>query len=153
LQTVTLAIAFGSPSAPSTGPALIASSTVGGRSTEDATTADEPGLSATTSRCAIATDAAYGFAAANPVKVGGDWSIGPSRERAYFAVLRGPAGQGLHLVRLGSTMGPDRQTILDLYELTYAGLEQAVRLYVDEYHSEDLKAPVGFTCAAPFDIK
>jgi hypothetical protein len=152
-QTVSLAIAFGSPSAPPTDPARIASSTVGGRSTEDERTADEPGLSATTSRCAIATDATYGFAAANPIKVGGDWRIGPSRERAYLGALRGPAGEGLHFVRLGSTMGPDRQTILDLYEITYAGIAQAIRLYVDEYHLEDLKAPAGFVCAAPFNIK
>jgi hypothetical protein len=27
-----------------------------------------------------------------------------------------------------------------------------VRLYLDEYHSGDLKAPKGFVCAAPFNL-
>ena len=63
--------------------------------------------------------------------------------------MRGPSGEGLHVVRLGSTMAPDKQTILDLYEITYAGMPAPLRLLLDEYHEEPRKAPFGFTCAAP----
>jgi len=54
---------------------------------------------------------------------------------------------------LGSTLGPDKTTILDMYEITYGTPGKTVRLFVDEYHSEDLKAPKGFVCAVPFDLK
>jgi hypothetical protein len=137
-------------SAPSTGPAPTASST--GRGSHDTTTPDAPGLDAASSKCSVATDETYGMAPASPVKIGGGAMAGPAREQQYVSALRGPMGQGLHFVRLGSVMGPDR-TILDMYEISYAGLPQAVRIYVDEYRAETLQAPHGFTCATPLDIK
>ena len=102
-----------------------------------------------TSKCQVSANAQYGFAAEAPVKIGGDFTQGPARQRQYLAALRGPAGQGLHVVRRGSTMAPDKQTILDLYEVTYTGLTTPLRIYIDQYHEEPLKAPSGLTCAAP----
>lgn len=157
-QPVSLNISFigdGAPTAttpkPSDGPTPLTSLTVGGRLPEGAT-ADVPGLTPATSKCPIAEDATYGMGAATPIKVGGDAFNGPARERAYLNALRGPAGQAIRYRRLGSTKAPD-QTILDMYEVTYTGLEKALRLYVDEYHFEELKAPVGFACPAPFPIQ
>ena len=124
----------------------LANSTVGGRPAT-IVSADVPGLIAATSKCAIAEDDAYGFTMAGAIKVGGGVREGPAIERAYLSALRGPAGQGLRAVRLGSTMGPDG-TILDMYEVTHSGLDQPVKLYLDEYHTEALKAPKGFTCAS-----
>jgi hypothetical protein len=133
----------------SSGPPVITSSTIGGRSTTDFTTADVAGLTTATSKCEIAMDPSYGLTPGNAIKVGGGVQAGPARERQYLAALRGPLGEGLHIVRLGSTMAPDKQTILDLYELKYTGLAAPIRLLLDEYHEEPLKAPQGLTCAAP----
>jgi hypothetical protein len=123
--------------------------TIGGRSSTDFTTPDVPGLTSATSKCEVATDATYGFTPGNPIKVGGSFQAGPGRARQYLASLRGPAGQGMRVVRIGSTMAPDKQTILDLYELTHSGLAAAVRLLVSQYQEEPLKAPQGFSCASP----
>ena len=38
-------------------------------------------------------------------------------------------------------------TILDIYEVAHSGLDQPVKMYLDEYHTDTLKAPKGFTCA------
>ena len=125
------------------------SSTVGGRSTTDFTTPDEPGLTAATSRCEIASDATYGLTLDGAIKVGGSFMDGPARARRYLSALRGPGGQGLRIVRRGSTIGSDKSTILDIYEITYAGLTAPIRVYVDQYHEEStLKAPQGLTCTA-----
>jgi hypothetical protein len=129
-------------------PPIMTSSTVGGRSTTDFTTPEAPGLTAATSKCEIASEAAYGQTAGDPIKTGGGFAEGPARERQYLAALRGPAGQSLRIVRRGSTMAPDK-TILDLYEITYEGLAAPIRLYLDEYHDGSLKAPQGLVCAAP----
>jgi hypothetical protein len=136
-----------------TAPPVSMSTTMNGRSTEDFTTADAVGVNPTSSQCAIAGDSTYGFTPAGAIKTGGGDMRGPSREKQYLSVLRGPAGQGLHVVRRGSIMGPDRQTILDLYELSYSGLASPLSLYLDEYHDGTLQAPQGLACAAPITIR
>src|SRR6185503_7317135 len=137
------------PTAAAGVPPVMASSPVAGRSTTDLTTPDESGLTAATSKCGIAGDGEYGLTPAGAIKVGGSFMEGPARARRYLLTLRGPAGQGLHIVRRGSTVGPDKSTILDLYELTYTGLAAPLRVYVDQYHEEStLKAPQGLTCTA-----
>jgi len=132
-----------------TPPELMTSSTIGGRSTVDFTTPSVADLSAATSKCEIATGA-YGLEPGDPIKVGGGPRDGPARERAYLSALRGPAGEGLRVVRLGTTMGADKETILDLYEITYAGLAAPLRLFLDEYHDAPTKAPQGLTCTNRF---
>ncbi|MFZ5856373.1 MAG: hypothetical protein ACOYZ6_06045 [Chloroflexota bacterium] len=96
--------------------------------------------------CPISTDDTYGYTLENPIRVGGDFFSGPSRERAYLDNLRGPNGEKFTYERHGSTHGID--TILDIYELY--GLPTKVILYVDMYKYEQLMAPVGLTCAGPF---
>jgi hypothetical protein len=135
------------PNAPTTGPPIMTSSTVNGRLPGLQST-DEAGLTAATSKCTIATDATYGLTIGSPVKVGGDFNNGPARERQYLMALRGPAGQGLSIVRRGTVMAPD-QTILDLWEVSYTGLAKPIQIYLDEYHEEPLKAPQGLVCAVP----
>lgn len=118
-----------------------------GRSTEDFRTPDVRDLTAATSRCEISDDPTYGSVMEKAIRVGGGASSGPARERQYLAGLRGPNGEGTHVVRRGSLRAPDG-TILDLYELTHMELIKPFRLYLDEYHSETLKAPQGLVCAA-----
>src|SRR6185295_15672483 len=44
-----------------------------------------------------------------------------------------------------TTQAADK-TVLDIYEVTYAGLAAPLRLYLDEYHWETPRAPVGLVC-------
>lgn len=96
--------------------------------------------------CPISTDETYGYTIENPIKVGGDFFSGVQRERAFLDNLLGPNGEPLTYIRQGSLGGND--TILDAYEIS--GLDSPVILYVDMYHFEELRAPVGFACAGPF---
>src|SRR5436190_21695743 len=61
----------------------------------ETTTPSVPGANAASSKCTIATDASYGYAVGNPVKVGGGGMYAGAREIRYFNALRGPAGQGI----------------------------------------------------------
>jgi hypothetical protein len=98
--------------------------------------------------CPISTDETYGYSEANPIKVGGDFISGVSRERAYLDHLRGPNGETLSYERQGSTMSGD--VILDIYHITGSGVDET--LYVDLYNFSELSAPVGFTCNGPFPL-
>jgi len=118
----------------------------------ETTTADVPGLDASSSKCAAADRPMYGFATDDPVRVGGGAAYGPSREVRYLNSLRGPAGQGLHLKRRGTGMGTGG-TILDIYEITYAGLDKPLTLYVDEEHwTPDPKSPKGLLCGVAINL-
>jgi hypothetical protein len=88
----------------------------------------------------------YGYTPEAPIKVGG----GPRGEHEYLQWLRGPDGQQLRYKRLGSCCGfedpslPMGGGLLDMYEVTYDGLETPVTLYLDMYRREDPRAPTGF---------
>ncbi len=98
--------------------------------------------------CPIATDETYGYSESNPIRVGGDFISGVSRERAYLDHLRGPNGETLSYERQGSL--PSVDTILDIYNVTGPGVDEI--LYVDLYNYLELQAPVGFTCDGPFPL-
>jgi hypothetical protein len=127
-------------------PPVVTSSTIGGRSSIDFTTDNVAGLTAANSLCEMASDRGYGLKPDMAVQVGGGLGQGPSRELQYLRALRGPAGQGLHIVRLGAAVGADG-TILDLYQVTYPGLEKPIQIVLDEYHEGPLKAVSGLVCA------
>jgi hypothetical protein len=101
--------------------------------------------------CLVATDDTYGYTQENPIRVGegSDLFGGPARERAYLDNLRGPNGEPISYERTGSLNFED--TILDEYVIN--GLATPVNLYIDIYKFEELKAPVGFTCAGPFNLQ
>ena len=106
-------------------------------------------MSRAPSMCPVATDAAYAYTPEQAVQVGGGAMFVASRERRYLDALRGPAGEPVQYKRGTSLESPDGQSILDKYEVTYAGAEKPVTLYLDAYHFDDrLHAPKGFTCAA-----
>jgi hypothetical protein len=89
----------------------------------------------------------YGFSPENPIHVGG----GPDGQHEFLETLRGPEGQPLAWRRLGSCCEFETPNgimgfgLLDLYEVTYEGLQRPVILYLDMYESGPLMAPVGFT--------
>jgi len=101
--------------------------------------------------CPVASDKKYGRSSDHPIKVGGDFLEGPRREREYLGVLRGPAGEVISFKRIGSTSHADSP--LDMYEVTYAGLEKPVVLYLDEYKWSPPMVPMGFTCSGPIPLK
>jgi hypothetical protein len=94
----------------------------------------------------------YGFSPENPIHVGG----GPAGQHAFLEALRGPEGQPLAWRRLGSCCefetpnGAMGLGLLDLYEVTYAGLEQPVILYLNMYDAGPVAAPAGFLLPEPY---
>ncbi|MBN2502248.1 MAG: hypothetical protein JXB38_15805 [Anaerolineales bacterium] len=111
--------------------------------------------------CEISTDQTYGYEETNPIKVGISNEVDPLdifaqmdgviRQRVYLETLLGPGGETISYERQGSISGED--AILDIYHVTYPGLDQAIILYVDIYHFEYPQAPVGFTCERPFPLE
>lgn len=101
--------------------------------------------------CPVSTDDTYGHTQENAIRVGdgGELFGGPARERAYLDNLRGPNGEPISYERTGSLNFED--TILDEYVIT--GLARTVTLYIDVYKFEELKAPVGFSCAGAFELQ
>jgi len=107
------------------------------------------------SSCPVADDPAFATSQGQPVQVGGGAMFVAARERRYLDALRGPTGEQVQYKRTRTTRveGDDR-TILDVYEVTYAGLEKPSVLYLDAYHFDDaLKAPKGFVCAVPIALQ
>lgn len=106
------------------------------------------------SDCGVSDDPAYGFTMEQPVEVGGGPMFVAARERRYLEALRGPGGEVVRYKRSGTASAkPNALPILDVYEVTYAGLEKPVTLYLDAYHFDDaLRAPAGFTCGAPIGL-
>lgn len=106
------------------------------------------------SACPAADEPDFAVSKDHPVQVGGGPMYVVARERRYLDALRGPMGETVQYRRTGSSpVRADRVTFLDSYELTYAGLEKAITIYLDAYHFDDaLKAPKGFTCAVPFGL-
>ncbi len=93
-----------------------------------------------------AEEDSYGLVPENPVRVGG----GPAGERAYLGALRSPRGEPVVSRRLGSCCefetpnGFNGMGLLDMFEVTYDGLDAPVRLYLDMYDAEEVRAPAGF---------
>ncbi len=94
--------------------------------------------------CEIASSSDYGYSLSDPIRVGGGWA-GANRTIAVLEALRGPDGQGTQFHRVG-TQGSPEGHLVDLYELTYAGLKEPIVLYVDQYSFEVVKTPQGLSC-------
>jgi hypothetical protein len=100
--------------------------------------------------CTTVADPTYGYTQENPIKVGGDAFGGPARERAFLDNLRGPNGEPITYERSGSL--PVDETILDIYRISYEGLDEPINLFLDEYSYEPVQAPIGFTCDPAFSL-
>lgn len=100
--------------------------------------------------CKVSADPEYGFTKDRPVQVGGAGV--PARQRRYLDALRGPKGERLSVERIGSGPGPDDDTLVDLYRVTYDGLEKPITLYLDWYHYTEVFAPQGFRCGTRLEL-
>ncbi|TCO08228.1 2-dehydro-3-deoxyphosphooctonate aldolase [Natronoflexus pectinivorans] len=95
-------------------------------------------------------DPSYGYTKENPIMTGG----GVDRvlnQRRFLNALAGPEGQFVSYRRLGSCCMFKTQNgtfgdtgLLDMYELSYDGIEEPVILYINMYDSDHLQVPVGF---------
>ena len=103
--------------------------------------------------CPLASDPNYGTSQELPIRVGNtNLYDGAAREEAYLQTLRGPNGELVRYERLDALMLAD-QSILDVYQVSYDGLEKPLTLYLDMYSYEMLLLPQGFTCAEPFPLE
>jgi hypothetical protein len=102
--------------------------------------------------CVISADETYGYTEQNPIRVGGGATTIVAREQAYLNALRGPDRQPLQYRRDGTRRRPDG-TLLDVYDVTVAGVEKHVTLFIDAYHWADLAVPRGLTCVALFSLQ
>ncbi len=115
----------------------------------ETTLPDVAGATAAASQCTIASDPAYGTTYTKPIKTGG---FVATRQIQYLNALRGPSGQGIRYARVAVAIGEDGITRIDVYELQSAGLDKPMRLFLDFYHFEDPKAPLGLVCATPIGL-
>jgi hypothetical protein len=103
--------------------------------------------------CHVANNDTYAYTKDQPVQVGGSAMYARSREERYLNALRGPDGQPIKYRRLGSQpTHTNATTFLDIYEVTYDGLEKPITLYLDAYHYNPIRVPQGFTCGQPFNL-
>ena len=63
--------------------------------------------------------------------------------------MTGPSGEEIKYYRIGSccpfrTKNSEWGGMLDMYNITYQGLEKDIVLYINMYDSDTLKVPVGF---------
>jgi len=100
----------------------------------------------------ISTDATYGYAASNPINVGGiKESKGPSNQRRFLNALAGPNGEEISYSRIGSCCPFKSENglmgggLLDQYEIKWQGQDKPVILFINFYDHGPLKAPKGFT--------
>lgn len=98
-----------------------------------------------------ATDETYGYTEKNPIMVGKEGG-GPKDQRRFLNALAGPNGEQIRYQRLGSCCGFYTKNglfgdsgMLDMYEVTYEGLDKPIIFYINMYDSDVLQVPVGFT--------
>ena len=106
---------------------------------------------------ARAASADYGYSPEHPVKVGGlsadGLRDGPKSSQTYLNSLAGSNGESLSYVRRGSCCPftnpelPLGGGLLDVYELTFAGAEQSITVYINVHETGELAIPKGLTAA------
>lgn len=105
----------------------------------------------------LAEAKAFGYAPENPIRVGGrSPQEGGLNQRRYLSLLRGPAGEPVTYLRLGSCCefatphGIEGSGMLDAYEVQYPGLAKPITLYMDMYTppAASQGLPLGFTRGA-----
>ena len=111
-----------------------------------------PPLSSPEPLCSVSTDPTYGLSVERAVPVGGGAMYAAAREHRYLDALRGPKGDVVRYTRNGSTMPPGIDDPVDVYTVTYDGLETPLILYLDAYHFSEAKAPKGLVCAKPMSL-
>lgn len=90
----------------------------------------------------------YALSGTNPVMVGGNSAL---NQRRYLASLAGPNGEELTFHRRGSCCPYESENglmgsaLVDVYEVSYEGLNKPILLYISFYDEGPLFIPYGFT--------
>lgn len=90
-------------------------------------------------------DPTYGWTLENPVPIGA--SEGPRGQAIarYLNALWGPEGQPIEHRSLGRTAPGPSGVALEVYAVTYDGLDEPLRLFVDPLTPGQLRVPVGLS--------
>ena len=105
-----------------------------------------------------ADDEDYGWKPAHPIPLGGaDQGANEvwARQRSFLNSLWGPGGQILFYERLGSCCpfdhpgAPLDRGTLDVYEVTWDGLQAPRHLYLDRFRVGEVVIPVDLTSRIP----
>lgn len=98
-----------------------------------------------------ASDKKYGYDSDYPVNVGfTDVADGNINEVRFLMGITGPEGQKLKFkIKEVCCPYPTKKTatgagMLDVFEITYEGLQKPIILYVNKYEKSELMVPVGF---------
>lgn len=104
----------------------------------------------------ISTDPTYGVTQKNPICVGGNTDNGARNQQRYLNAMRGPKGEEISYHRRGSCCAFKTPNgliggmgMLDAYEITWAGNDKPVLLYLNLYDEGPLRAPIGLTVIQP----
>ncbi|AWH86459.1 2-dehydro-3-deoxyphosphooctonate aldolase [Flavobacterium album] len=99
----------------------------------------------------VGTDKKYGYDQDYPVNLGFmHYTMAEKNVQRYFDALTGPKGQKLTYTKVDTCCPfPSKKTdvgagMLDIYEVTWEGLAEPVRIYVNVYEKGAIVAPVGF---------
>jgi len=103
----------------------------------------------------VATSGSYGYSAMAPVKVGGGFDKGGDRTYQFLNSLRGPNGEEVSYDRVGTCCPfdtpnspfEDGKGLLEVYVISYPGIDQPKRLYFNWYDEGDVLIPMGLTAA------
>ena len=99
----------------------------------------------------ISVDKSYGYKDDNPIKVGGaEKREGSANAQRYLNSLYGPNGEIIEYERIGSCCpfsnpnGIDGVGSLDMFKITYQGLNESIILSLNTYDYKEPKAPYRF---------
>jgi len=115
---------------------------------------DSLGVVPRTAADSLADAGVFGYSTRNAIRVGGGQETGERNQHAYLDALRGPGGETLTYLRIGSCCefstpnGLEGKTgLLDAYEVTYSGLARPITLYINMYDPPrgTPEIPHGFT--------
>lgn len=99
-----------------------------------------------------ASDKKYAFTEYYPVNVGfTSVEDGENNEKRFLNALAGPNGEVISYTLLESCCPfPTTRTdmgagMLDIFEITYNGLDKPIRIYLNKFERGELMIPIGFT--------
>jgi hypothetical protein len=100
---------------------------------------------------AISKDKKYGYDQDYPVNLGFlPYQTAEMNVQRYFGALTGPKGEKLSYTKVDTCCPfPSKRNdmgagLLDVYEVTWQGLAEPVRIYVNLYEKGEIVAPYGF---------
>jgi hypothetical protein len=154
LLLLTIACATTTPKAPGEEPPIGSSTTAvvnGQRITDEMIGRGRGEMSLTRT----ASSDSYGWSQMMPVKIGGGLGEGGNRTYQFLNTLRGPNGEDVHYDRVGtccpfnSPKSPfeDGGALLEVYVISYKGLETPRRLYFNWYDEGEMMIPKGLTAS------